>query len=165
MTEKKIRVQIDVKRDHPKHRAAYGMKELRNQIAKHFRTKDYVIDNDINTFFWKEGKSNWPTRVSLVAVEENKKLYIFLEGSEGYNKFKNKGKETKSEKEKKAKTNKDSKTEAKSETKKEESKLEVKEKSEKKDIKDVKENKDGVLGKNSEALKKLRKNSKTEAKM
>jgi len=142
MSEKKITIGIDVKKDHPGHRASYAMKEFRNQIAKHFRTKNYAIDSDINSFFWKEGKKNWPTKVSIVSVEDNGRVYIFLEGSEGYKKFKNKGKEEPKEKKEAKKAEKPkAEKESKPKAEKKEEVKEAKEEKPKAKETDVKEKK------------------------
>jgi ribosomal protein L31E len=113
MSEKKVIIGIDVKLKNSKYKASYAMKEFRNQIVKHFRNKDCIIDADLNSFFWQAGKKNAPTKVPVVSVEENDKVYLFLEGSEGYKHFKNKGKEeTKKDKKKAEKKTTEEKAEA-----------------------------------------------------
>lgn len=82
MQEKKITVGIDVKGKNFKHKAKHGMTEFRRQILKHFRTNDYVISKVLNEHFFAKGRANVPSKVSIIGVEKNKKLYIFLDSPE-----------------------------------------------------------------------------------
>jgi ribosomal protein L31E len=82
MQEKKVIVGIDVRGKNFKHKAKHGMTELRRQILKHFRSNDYVISKNLNEYFFAKGRANVPTKVSIIGVEKNKKLYIFLDSPE-----------------------------------------------------------------------------------
>ncbi len=82
MQEKKVTVGIDVRGKNFKHKAKHGMTELRRQILKHFRSNDYVISKNLNEYFFAKGRANVPTKVSIIGVEKNKKLYIFLDSPE-----------------------------------------------------------------------------------
>jgi len=129
MNEKTVRVGIDVKAKNTKRKATFAIRELKRQVFKHFRSNDFVLDNELNSYFWKEGKSNAPSKVSITGVEDKDKLYVFLEGSEAYKAFK-KSKEKPKDKKAAKKTDKkevtakkEVKTEVKAETKKETKKI------------------------------------------
>jgi ribosomal protein L31E len=86
MAEKKITVGIDVKSKNKRKKAKSAITELRRQANKHFR-KESVIDNDLNNYFFKEGKTNSPSKVSIVGITKGSKVLVFLDGSESYKKY------------------------------------------------------------------------------
>lgn len=81
-TEKKITIGIDVKGKNFNHKAKHAMVCLRNEIQKHFRTTDFVISTEINKFVWSEGRANAPTKIPVIGVSKNNKVFLFLDGSE-----------------------------------------------------------------------------------
>ncbi len=81
-SEKKVIIGIDVNGKNFNHKAKHAMVCLRNEIQKHFRTTNFVISTEINKFVWSEGRSNSPTKIPIIGVSKNNKVYLFLDGSE-----------------------------------------------------------------------------------
>lgn len=80
--EKKVTIGIDVRGKNFNHKAKYALSMLRREIQKHFRTTNFVISTGINEFIWNKGRVNCPSKVSLVGVEKNAKVYLFLDTPE-----------------------------------------------------------------------------------
>lgn len=81
-TEKRVIVGINVNGKNFNHKAKHAMVCLRNEVQKHFRTTNFVISTEINKFVWSEGRSNSPTKIPLIGITKNDKVYLFLDGSE-----------------------------------------------------------------------------------
>jgi len=77
--EKKITLGIDVKDKHFNHKAKYAIAFLKKEFKKHFRNKEVIISPAINEFIWNKGRVNAPNKISLVSVEKNNKIYLFLD--------------------------------------------------------------------------------------
>lgn len=80
--EKKITVGIDIKDKNYKHKAKHAMSAFRQQILKHFRTTNCVISKNLNEFFWAKGRPNAPSKVSIIGITKNNKIYLFLDTPE-----------------------------------------------------------------------------------
>lgn len=123
---KNIKVGINVVGKHRKRRATFAIRFLRKEIEKHLRTKDYALDNSVNSFVWKRGKAESPTQVDMTVLME-KVPRLFLANSPELKAYLEKGKEKKEAKEKKAEPKKeDKKEEVKKEPAKEDAKPKVK---------------------------------------
>ena len=127
MDTKNIKVGINVVGKHRKRRATFAIRFLRKEIEKHLRTKDYALDNSVNSFVWKRGKAESPTQVDMTVLME-KVPRIFLANSPELKAYLEKGKEKKEAKEKKAEPKKEDKKEEakKEEVKKEPAKVDAK---------------------------------------
>jgi ribosomal protein L31E len=122
MNKKEITVKIDVKVKNSKRKATFAIRELKRQIKKHFRTEDFLLDNELNNFFWKEGKKQAPSKVSVVGVKEKNKLLVFLADSKSLKDYEAKKKAEKEKKAKKAKQEKEKKEKKEEKPKKEDEK-------------------------------------------
>lgn len=98
MEQKTIKLGIDVKSKNHKFKAVYAIRELRRQIQKHFKGVNFRIDNSLNEYFWKEGKTDNPTKVEITTVKEGNELTAFLAGSPNLEAHLNKDKAKKTEK-------------------------------------------------------------------
>jgi len=81
-TEKKVTIGIDVRGKNFNHKAKYALSLLRREIQKHFRTTNFAISTAINEYIWNKGRINTPNKVTLIGVEKNAKVYLFLDTPE-----------------------------------------------------------------------------------
>ena len=79
--EKKMTLSLPVSGNF-NHKAKHAITTLRNELKKHFRNKECVISPLANEFIWEKGRKNKPSKITLVSVEKNAKVYLFLDSKE-----------------------------------------------------------------------------------
>jgi len=82
MQEKKVTIGIDVKGKNFNHKARHAISDLKRGIQKHFRSTNFAISPAINELIYGKGRSNTPSKVSIVGVEKDAKVFLFLDTPE-----------------------------------------------------------------------------------